>query len=247
MDTQTVHATGHGIAVTEHAPQCRPAPKWAALLNDQLFPMSRRRLSARDILDQAGIGPESVLVRDHNSPNDVVLADDDAVDLAEGNVFRAIPRCEAAPRQHCTAPAKLAFVADDMWEVTVTSRQTGHSLKRLLGLPDDAEVFRDLESPNDQPIRDDEVVHFADGPVFTVRSATITVTVNNQKVSFTKRRVTGLQIKEAAISQGVKIEPSFVLYPVKPDGGLGAAIGDDKLVTLKECDAFSCVAPDDNS
>ena len=119
MDTQTVHAPGHDIAVTEHAPQCRPAPKWAALLNDQLFPMPRRRLTARDILDQAGIGPEFMLVRDHNSPNDVVLADDDAVDLAEGNVFRAIPRCDAAPRL-CSC--------SQSWTKRLIARPRRHSL-----------------------------------------------------------------------------------------------------------------------
>ena len=223
------------------------AAKWAAVFNDQLFPMPRRQLTARDILDQAGVGKEFVLVRDHGSPNDVVFDDDAMVDLAEGNVFRLIPRCEGGPQQPCTAPAKLAYVCDDAWEVTLIGKQTGHSLKRLLGLPDDAELLRDFESPNDQVIRDDEVVLHADGPVFTARRMTLTVKVNNKPVHFKKRRVTALELKQTAIDQGVKIDLDCVLYRVKPDGSLGPAIRDDEPVVLHECDAFNCVAPDDKS
>ena len=133
--------------------------------------MPRRKLAARDILDQAGVGKDFVLVRDHGSPHDVILNAETPVDLAEGNVFRAIPCCEAGPQPHCTAPAKLAFVCDDAWEVTLIGTQTGHSLKRLLGLPDDAELLRDFESPRDEAIADDARVEFKDGPVFTAKRA----------------------------------------------------------------------------
>ena len=170
MPTEKQNQEGHGNAGAEHAQNCSPAPKWAALITDTLFPMPRRKLAARDILDQAGVGREFVLVRDYGSPNDVVLADDALVDLAEGNVFRVIPRCEVAPQAPCTGPAKLAFVCDDEWEVTLISKQTGRSLKRLLGLPDDAVLLRDFESPQDEPIADDATVEFKDGAVFTCRN-----------------------------------------------------------------------------
>jgi hypothetical protein len=232
----------------DHTPHgSHAAAKWAAVINDQLFPMARRKLAARDILDQAGVGKEFVLVRDHGSADDVVLEDDARVDLADGNVFRLIPRCEAGPQEPCMAPAKLAFVCNDSWEVTLIGKQTGHSLKRLLGLPDDAELLRDFESPNDQVVRDDEVVLHADGPVFTARRLTLTVKVNNRPVRFKKRRVTALEVKKTAIEQGVKIDLDCVLYRVKPDGSLGPAIRDDERVVLHECDEFNCVAPDDKS
>jgi hypothetical protein len=134
----------------------RATAKWAAVINGQLFPMPRRQLAARDILDQAGVGKEFVLVRDHGSPNDVVLDDHTMVDLAEGNVFRVIPRCEAGPQDRCTSPAKLAFVCDDAWRYR--DRQANRTHLRLFGLPDDAELFSDFESPNDQVIGDDQVV-----------------------------------------------------------------------------------------
>lgn len=225
----------------------RAEAKWAATINDQLFPLARRKLAARDILDQAGVAKEFVLVRDHDNPNDVVLEDEKVVDLAGGNVFRTMPRCEAGPQRPCTAAPKLAFVCDDAWEVTLTGKQTGHSLKRLLGLPDDADLLRDFESPNDQVIRDEDVVLHADGPVFMARRMTLTVKVNNQPVRFKERRVTALQLKKTAIDQAVKIDIDSVVYPVKPDGSLGPAIRDDEKIVLHECDAFNCVAPDDKS
>jgi hypothetical protein len=169
MDNYSVSQQGLGTAEAEHVQNCGSAPKWAALIGDSLFPMPRQKLDAHDILDQAGAGREFVLVRDYGSPNDIVLADDTFVDFTEGNVFRVIPRCEAAPQAHCTGPAKLAFVCDDAWEVTLISKQTGHSPKRLFGLPDDAVLLRDFESPQDEPFADDATVEFKDGAVFTCR------------------------------------------------------------------------------
>jgi len=228
-------------------PECHPLPKWAVLINNRLFPMPRRRLAPRDIRDQSGIGNELVFVRDYSSTSDPVLDDHEEIDLGEGNVFRTIPRCEAPPHSHCEGTAKFAFVLDDAWEETLIARQTGYSLKRLFGVPDDAELLRDFESPNDKLVQDEEVVIFPDGPVFTLRHATFTVKVNTKPVRFVKRRVTGMEIKETAIKQDVKIEIGFVLYRLKPDGGLGPAIRDDEEVLLKDCDEFSCVAPDDKS
>jgi len=222
------------------------SPKWAAVVEDTLVPLPRQHLRARDILAQAG-ACDVMLVRDYNEPDDVPLSPETEVNLAEGNVFRTVPLCEVLPRPHPTTPPKLAFVADDAWEVTITPRQTLESLRGLFGLPEDAELLRDYDSPDDEVIEPGAVVRFVDGPVFRTRIKTITVKVNNKPVRFTKRTVTGLEIKQTAIAQGVAIEVGFVLYRVKPEGGLGRAIDDDKKVVLKACDEFRCVAPDDNS
>jgi hypothetical protein len=221
--------------------------KQGIVLDDALYPMPRAHLTARDILDQAGAPMDVVLQRDFNSPIDQIFADNERVDLRQGNVFKTIPRCAPVP---CTVPdarPKLAFIVDDAWEVTVNSNQTGHSLKRLVGLPDNAKLLRDFESPIDQPIADHEKVVFQDGPVFTAKSFSLTIKVNNNDVSVTKRRMSGLEIKQAAIDQKVKIEVGFVLYPLDKDGNLGPAIPDGKIVLLHECASFRCVAPDDNS
>jgi hypothetical protein len=247
MQTPPKQNEGHGTAMAEHASNCRPAPKWAAVIEDRLFPMPRQKLTVRDIIDQAGFGPDVVLQRDHNSPNDVILDDDQVVDLGEGNVFRVIPRCEAGPLPACVEPAKRAFVLDDDWKVTVIPKQTGRSLKGLFDLPNDVELLRDFESPNDKVIADDEHVHHAEGCVFTARKLVLTIKVNNNPVRFTKRRVTALEVKQTAIAQGVQIGEDFVLHAITPDGNQGPAIPDDKKLVLKPCDEFRCVAADDNS
>jgi hypothetical protein len=59
--------------------------------------------------------------------------------------------------------------------------------------------------------------------------------------------VTGLEVKQTAIAQGVSIDVGCVLYRLKKGGGLGPAIGDQDRIALKKCDEFRCVAPDDNS
>ena len=224
-----------------------PLPKSAIVLDDGLYPMPRDRMTAREILDQTGASREVVLQRDYNSPIDHTYGDDEEVDLREGNVFRTVPRCAPVPRKSPDARPKLAFVVDDAWEVTIEPNQTGHSLKRLMGLPDHAKLFRDYQSPVDQPIGDDERIYFRDGPVFTAKHFSLTIKVNNNKVTVEKRRMSGLEIKQAAIAQGVNIKVGFVLYPLDKDGNLGAAIPDDKVILLRDCDAFRCVDADDNS
>jgi hypothetical protein len=224
-----------------------PNAKQAAVIDDGLFPMPRAQMAARDILDQAGAPKDVVLQRDYNDPIDHVFSDNDMVDLREGNVFKTRPRCGPVPCRDSNAKAKMAFIADDAWAVTITARQTGHSLKRLLGLPDDADLFRDFDSPNDERIANDVEVVFRDGPVFTVKSVSLTIKVNKKPVTVTKRQLTGLEIKQAAIDQGVNIKISFVLYEMKKDGDMGPAIPDDKRITVHDCDEFRCVAPDDNS
>ena len=95
----------------DHEPaKHRAEAKWAAIINDQLFPLARRKRAARDILDQAGVAKEFVLVRDHDNPNDVVLEDEKVVDLAGGNVFRTMPRCEAGPQRPCAVADKRGNV-----------------------------------------------------------------------------------------------------------------------------------------
>lgn len=74
---------------------------------------------------------------------------------------------------------------------------------------------------------------------------TITVSVNENPVAFTENSVTGLQIKEAAINQGVNIQLDFNLFEVK-DGKL-KPIPDSESVHLHKGQIFRAVTPDDNS
>lgn len=220
-------------------------PKWAAVVGDRLAPMPRHRLRARDILHQAGAPDGAVLVRDLNSPIDVGFAPDAMVDLAEGNVFRLVHGCRADEIGARGAAPKLAFVVDDAWEVTVEPRQTAESLRGLFDLNDDVELVRDYESPNDEPVGEATEVFFRDGPVFRTRKRSVTIKVNRNDVKIPRRWATGFEIKQAAINQGVKIQLDFLLYHIVD--GEQVRIPDDKQLTLRECDEFRCVAPDDNS
>lgn len=246
MDTNHTKQQGHGTAVAEHVQNCGSAPKWAALITDRLFPAPRQKLEARDILDQAGVGRDFMLVRDHGSPNDVVFDDTAIVDLADGNVFYVNPRCEAGARPHCTGPAKLAFICDDAWEVTLIGKQTGHSLKRLLGLPDGAELLRDSESPDDKLIGDSETVEFKDGPVFTCQSQhaakDIKIIVNGREKVVAAKTITYAELVVLAFGS---IDPETIYTvqfkhgpPSNPEGSM--VVGD---VVKLQCGMIFNVTP----
>jgi hypothetical protein len=109
--------------------QCRPLPKWAAKIEDQFIPAPGRRVEVRVLKEQANIPSGNILVRDVDGEHDVPLQDDQAVDLAEGNVFYAVPADEAPKPGHHHAPAKMAFFIDDRPEDTFRADQTGATLR----------------------------------------------------------------------------------------------------------------------
>src|ERR1700730_9920483 len=55
-------------------------------------------------------------------------------------------------------------------------------------------------------------------PAASVLRGEIEITVNFKPVRLHERKVTGLEIKEAAIAQGVNIKPDFVLFEDKGQG-----------------------------
>ena len=75
---------------------------------------------------------------------------------------------------------------------------------------------------------------------------TVTIEVNDHKVKMPGGPATGLEIKEAAINQGVSIQLNFVLQVQLPNGS-SKVIGDDDKVPLTELLAFTAIAADDNS
>jgi len=78
------------------------------------------------------------------------------------------------------------------------------------------------------------------------RQETVEITVNFNRVVMNTRKATGLQIKTAAISQGVNIKADFILYEIK-DGKRRNRIADDKQVELHPGEKFEAVPDDDNS
>ena len=156
--------------------------KWFAQINDIRIPAPQREILVSVLKTQADVPDGHALLRDHNSPDDVVLQDHEKIDLAHGNVLYSVPKCDVQTRSHCAAPAKLAFSVDDRVEVTLRADQTGRTLRELFGLAVGVRLFRDLESPQDEAIGLDTPVGFVDGPDFYTRRAGVglTITVNKQ-------------------------------------------------------------------
>jgi len=74
----------------------------------------------------------------------------------------------------------------------------------------------------------------------------IEIHVNERPVHMIGHRHTGLEIKEAAIAQHVKIERDFLLYLVR-DHQPNKQIEDDEEVTITDKSRFHAIADDDNS
>lgn len=75
---------------------------------------------------------------------------------------------------------------------------------------------------------------------------TVSITVNNRPVTVTGPRVTGLEIKQAAIDQGVPIGLDFVLSELRPNGR-PQIVGNEDPVTVNKNSKFTAVADDDDS
>ena len=85
-----------------------------------------------------------------------------------------------------------------------------------------------------------------DSTVEELHLKTVTIEVNDRKVEMPAGPATGLEIKEAAIKQGVNIQVNFMLQMQLPNGS-SKVIGDDDKVPLTEHLSFTAIAPDDNS
>jgi len=74
----------------------------------------------------------------------------------------------------------------------------------------------------------------------------VTILVNEHQVRITGPKATGLQIKEAAIAQGVKIALDFVLS-LELGNRKARVVRDEETVTLHHDEQFVANPPDDNS
>lgn len=81
-------------------------------------------------------------------------------------------------------------------------------------------------------------------PVTHVRE--VEIHVNEKPVRLLGHRHTGLDIKEAAIAQHMKIQPDFLLYLLRHHQP-NLPIADDEEVTVTHESRFHAIADDDNS
>ena len=232
---------GQADSLAEHAQNCSPAPKWAALVDDEPIPMPRQLVTTAIIKAQAEIPPDFVLVRDYDSPDDAVLADAETVDLGKGNVFYRLAACDVKPRGHCNTPPKLALFVDDRPEVTINPHQTGKSIRELFGFKDDVILFRDYESPHDEPIGLEEAAPFDKGPVFYTRRqhTKLEIIVNNKRFTEAegvKHHMTGLQIAALVSDAPRNTEVFKLLKKGEPE-----PVPLDKEICIENCDEFRVV------
>jgi Multiubiquitin len=85
------------------------------------------------------------------------------------------------------------------------------------------------------------------GASATEEGKAVTVTLNRKLVSLPSHRVTGLEIKTAAIAQGVQIEEDFQLTEEAHDGHPARVIGDNETITVTEHSVFTANDVDDDS
>ena len=74
----------------------------------------------------------------------------------------------------------------------------------------------------------------------------VEITVNERQVIVPDHDTTGLEIKKAAIAQGVAIKIDFILQQELPQGG-SRVIGDNDPVKVHPRDRFTAIDRDDNS
>lgn len=128
---------------------------------------------------------------------------------------------------------------------------TGNTVKKLAGQedPDVIAVLERSDAP-DRELEDDEVVDLrAEGVErFHLKHASpqIEVFVNDKPVVIRRGWRTGIEVKQAAIEQGVAIQLDFVLS-LERASGQTKIIGDADTVRVKPGQHFIAIADDDNS
>ena len=75
----------------------------------------------------------------------------------------------------------------------------------------------------------------------------VTVKVNTKPVTLSAHRVTGLQVKEAAIAQGVEIQLDFLLTLEAHEGQPARTVDDDETITVTKHSEFTANDGDDDS
>ncbi len=145
----------------------------------------------------------------------------------------------------------VPVVVNDQSVNLLGHKETGHEIKTAAieqGVHIDLNFLLEelLEGGGHRTVADHEKVHLRDGMHFIAREPVIVVSVNEQPVKLHGHSATGMEIKLAAIAQGVQIQANFVLQEELPNG-TSKIIGDNDRVHLREDLRFTAIAPDDNS
>ncbi len=127
----------------------------------------------------------------------------------------------------------------------------GITLKRLAGKdPESVIVLLEREDAADEEIEDEQRVDLSRAGLekFRIRPVEklVGIFVNDKPIQIERGEHTGLEIKQAAIAQGVQIQLDFVLSLEKRQGET-QIIGDTDSVKVKNGQHYVAIADDDNS
>lgn len=127
----------------------------------------------------------------------------------------------------------------------------GITLKRLAGKDRDTFiVLREREDAPDEEIEDNQMVDLSAAGLekFRIRPVErlVEIFVNTKAIVIERGEHIGLEIKQAAIAQGVNIQLDFVLSLEKRRGET-QIIGDHDTVKVKKGQHYVAIADDDNS
>jgi hypothetical protein len=113
--------------------------------------------------------------------------------------------------------------------------------------------YRYIQSQTDASVNEDGVALPQDGgpmaeqpEVHEEHDHVVSILVNDQPVHVDGPKVTGLQIKEAAIRAGLQIDLGFQVIEELPHNRT-RVVGDDEIVQVRDGSRFLALAPDDNS
>lgn len=239
MQPLTPTNDGRGKAVGNFTPNCSPASKWAAVVNDRLVWLPDRLFHAAVLREQSGLPVGHALFRDHNSEDDPLVPSEGKIDAVDGNVFYSEAEGEE-PKAACSAPAKLAYVVNDRWEIVTLRDQTGRTLRDLFDLSEDAELFRDLRSPEDQPVGDEAPAIFDAGCVFRTQERKHTLRIFVNRLPFTERDGVKPEMTGLEIAKLVEDKPENTRVTRITDGQ-NTPIALDQCFKIAECDQFKVV------
>jgi hypothetical protein len=143
------------------------------------------------------------------------------------------------------------FEIDGERQEWLTPFINGITIKRLADKdPEHFIVILEREEEADQEIDDDQMANLSGNGLekFHLKPAEklVEVFVNDKPVHITRGEHTGLEIKQAAIAQGVNIQLDFVLSLEKRRDET-QIIGDNDLVRVKKDQRYVAIADDDNS
>ncbi|KSV81803.1 hypothetical protein N183_14925 [Sinorhizobium sp. Sb3] len=144
------------------------------------------------------------------------------------------------------------FHADRVYRLTVDGRgfDWGDAsideadLRRICEIGEDQVFKLDREDRPDEFVDDGGEIQLGESGterLHIVARPVVKVTVNGNPINLPRGWMTGLEIKSAAIAQGVRIELDFTLDEEPAGGGDTQIIGDDDRTFIEGCERFGAV------